>query len=102
MTLKWSSKDADSPHYGHDACVWAYRHEMLEVIRKTRSAKRLLEVMITRHPSPDWQDDYSSDAYLWDTALSRAHDRFLNAPETAELKERARLEANRGWSPFQP
>lgn len=85
-----------------DICAAVYRREMFEKINATRSAKRLLEVMVGRDTAPDFQDTHSSDVFLWDTALSRARDRFPNAPENAELKARAKAEIGRGWTLFRP
>jgi len=85
-----------------DMCALAYTREMLEQITKTRSAKRLLEIMVARDPSPDGQDELPSDHFLWDTALARARDRFPDAPETAELKRRAKSETGRDQSRFRP
>ncbi len=77
---------ADNHYY---ACCGVYQDENLKAIWKTRSAKKLLEIMQNRGIAPDWQDPYCTDSLLWHHALRRAYQRFTNAPEVSELEKMA-------------
>lgn len=73
-------------------CNRAHHAVVSEAIKKTRSAKTLLEVMKTRGTAPDWQDEYSGDKWLWDEALRHAYRRFPDKPELAALENLAKSE----------
>ncbi len=74
------------------ACLKSYADETLAAIRKTRSAKRLLEVMKARDTAPDWQDKDCVDQGLWEHALRHAYLRFPDALEILELEALAKTD----------